>query len=88
MLVAVRGGGSQPERAADFTYLWTDEGWLFVAMVIDLFSRRAVGGAANARMTAQLVMDALMTAVWRGGAPRFAARSGDARLLDKLRTGG
>jgi putative transposase len=44
--------GPNLKWAADFTYLWTHEGWLFVAVVIDLFSRRVVGWAANARMTA------------------------------------
>ena len=31
---------------ADFTYIWTAEGWLYVAAVVDLFSRRAVGWSA------------------------------------------
>jgi transposase InsO family protein len=43
---------------ADFTYLWTVEGWLYVAAVIDLFSRRVVGWSMSAAMTAQLVTDA------------------------------
>ena len=37
---------------ADFTYLWTAEGWLYVAAVIDLFSRRVVGWSMKARMPA------------------------------------
>ena len=37
---------------ADFTYIWTAEGWLYVAVVIDLFSRRVVGWSMNANMTA------------------------------------
>jgi putative transposase len=53
---------------ADFTYLWTSEGWLFVAVVLDLFSRRVVGWSMHAAMTAQLVTDALTMAVWRRGA--------------------
>lgn len=43
---------------ADFTYIWTAEGWLYVAAVVDLFSRRVVGWAMKAEMTAQLVTDA------------------------------
>lgn len=39
---------------ADFTYLWTAEGWLYVAAVIDLFSRRLVGWSMSAGMAAQL----------------------------------
>jgi len=54
---------------ADFTYIWTAEGWLYVAAVIDLFSRRVVGWAMRAEMTAQLVTDALLMAIWRRGKP-------------------
>jgi putative transposase len=54
---------------ADFTYIWTAEGWLYVAAVIDLFSRRVVGWSMSATMTAQLVADALMMAIWRRGNP-------------------
>jgi len=45
---------------ADFTYVWTAEGWLYVAAVVDLFSRRVVGWSMSAAMTAQLVTDALV----------------------------
>jgi len=38
---------------ADFTYIWTAEGWLYVAAVIDLFSRQVVGWSMQAAMTAQ-----------------------------------
>jgi putative transposase len=54
---------------ADFTYIWTAEGWLYVAAVVDLFSRRVVGWSMSAKMTAQFVADALMMAVWRRGKP-------------------
>ncbi len=54
---------------ADFTYVWTAEGWLYVAVVIDLFSRRVVGWSMSASMVAQLVADALVMAVWRRGKP-------------------
>jgi putative transposase len=52
---------------ADFTYLWTQEGWLYLAVVLDLFSRRVVGWSMQTTMTAQLVTDALVMAVWRRG---------------------
>ena len=55
--------------AADFTYLWSAEGWLFVAVVLDLFSRKVVGWSMSAQMTAQLVIDALVMAIWRRGKP-------------------
>ena len=54
---------------ADFTYVWTAEGWLYVAAVVDLFSRRVVGWSMNTAMTAQLVTDALVMAIWRRGKP-------------------
>lgn len=54
---------------ADFTYIWTAEGWLYVAAVLDLFSRRVVGWSMSATMTAQLVTDALAMAIWRRGKP-------------------
>ena len=54
---------------ADFTYIWTAEGWLYVAAVIDLFSRRVVGWSMSATMAAQLVADALVMALWRRGKP-------------------
>ena len=52
---------------ADFTYIWTAEGWLYVAVVLDLFSRRVVGWSMKADRDASLVMDALMMTVWRRG---------------------
>jgi putative transposase len=54
---------------ADFTYIWTAEGWLYVAAVLDLFSRRVVGWSMSATMTAQLVTDALIMAIRRRGKP-------------------
>jgi transposase InsO family protein len=43
---------------ADFTCVWTAEGWLYVSASIDLYSRRVVGWSMSASMTAQLVADA------------------------------
>lgn len=48
----------------DITYIWTDEGWLYLATVIDLFSRRVVGWSMDKRMTSGLVNDALLAAIW------------------------
>jgi putative transposase len=55
---------------ADFTYIWTAEGWLYVAVVLDLYSRRIVGWSMAVAMTAELVTDALMMALWRRGRPK------------------
>jgi putative transposase len=62
---------------ADFTYIWTAEGWLYVAAVLDLFSRRVVGWSMSATMTAQLVTDALVTAIWRRGRPEALLHHSD-----------
>jgi putative transposase len=62
---------------ADFTYIWTAEGWLYVAAVLDLFSRRVVGWSMKAEMTAQLVADALIMAIWRRGRPQALLHHSD-----------
>ena len=60
----------QPERpdlvwTGDITYIATQEGWLYLAVVIDLFSRQVVGWAMGERMTRHLVIDALTMAWFR-----------------------
>jgi len=62
---------------ADFTYIWTAEGWLYVAAVLDLFSRRVVGWSMSATMTAQFVTDALVMAIWRRGRPEALLHHSD-----------
>lgn len=57
--------GPNRKWAADFTYLWTGEGWLYIAVVLDLYSRRVVGWSMQQQMTSQLVTDALLMAIWR-----------------------
>ena len=54
----------------DITYVWTEEGWLYLATVIDLYSRKVIGWSLQSTMTKQLVCDALMMALWRRGFPR------------------
>ena len=54
---------------ADFTHIWIAEGWLSVVAAVDLFSRRVVGWSMSDTMTAQLVTDALIMAIWRRGEP-------------------
>ena len=49
----------------DITYIWTEDGWLYLAVVIDLFNRQVVGFAMGQRMTRTLVMDALRMAWFR-----------------------
>ena len=57
----------QPEQVyvQDITYIRTAEGWLYLAVVIDLFHREVVGWSMGSRMTAKLVTDALEMAIWR-----------------------
>lgn len=55
---------------SDITYIWTDEGWLYLAVVLELYSRRVIGWAIAERMTATLVCDALIMALWRRKLPK------------------
>ena len=49
----------------DITYIRTHEGWLYLAVVIDLFSRLVVGWSMKSKITTDLVLDALLMALWR-----------------------
>ncbi|MBC3380756.1 IS3 family transposase [Serratia fonticola] len=62
---------SEPNQkwVGDITYLRTDEGWLYLAVVIDLWSRAVIGWSMSSRMTAQLACDALQMALWRRKRP-------------------
>lgn len=55
--------------AQDITYIWTSEGWLYLAVVIDLYSRKVVGWSMGSRMKAALVCDALTMAIWQRQPP-------------------
>jgi putative transposase len=57
--------GPNEKWVADITYIPTDEGWLYLAVVMDLFSRHIVGWAMHERMTDDLVLNALNMAVQR-----------------------
>jgi transposase InsO family protein len=58
---------AQPNKAwvADITYIWTSEGWLYLAIVMDLYSRAIVGWSMSERMTRALVIDAFTLAAQR-----------------------
>lgn len=56
-------GSPNMSWAADITYIWTREGWLYLAVILDLFSRRIVGWSMKARLEKQLVIDALLVAL-------------------------
>ena len=55
--------------ASDITYVWTAEGWLYLAVVMDLFSRAIVGWSMSERMTRALVINAFGMAVKRRNPP-------------------
>jgi len=57
---------SKPDRCyvGDITYIKTDQGWLYLAVVIDLFSRKVVGWAMDKNINAELVNNALLMAIW------------------------
>lgn len=58
---------AQPDQvyAGDITYIHTQEGWLYLAVVIDLYSRHVVGWSMAEHMRAKLVNDALSMAIWK-----------------------
>lgn len=66
-LLAQNFYASKPDTAwvTDFTYIWTGEGWLYLAVMIDLYSRRIVGWSISDRMTKKLVIEALLMAIRR-----------------------
>jgi putative transposase len=76
------------EWVADFTYIWTAEGWLYAAAVLDLYSRRIVGWSMQDSMTSQLVADALMMAVWRRGKPAALLHHSDQAASTPASTSG
>ena len=57
----------EPDRVwlADITYIWTQEGWLYLAAVLDVHSRKVVGWSMSRRMRTSLVMNALQMALGR-----------------------
>lgn len=57
--------GMNQKWAADLTYVWTSQGWLYLAVVLDLFSRRVIGWSMQATMERSLVLSALEMALAR-----------------------
>jgi putative transposase len=58
---------AQPNESwvTDITYIKTHEGWLYLAVGLDLFSSKVVGWSMHTRITKELVLDTLLMAVWR-----------------------
>jgi putative transposase len=63
-------GHPNQKWVSDITYIWTEEGWLYLAVIVDLYSRMVVGWSMSERMTSTLVCDALRMALFRRGMPR------------------
>ncbi len=57
--------GPNEAWVTDITYLRTHEGWLYLAVVLDLFSRQVVGWSMQSRIDRELVLSALLMAIWR-----------------------
>lgn len=55
---------------SDITYVWTQEGWLYLCVYIDLYSRSVIGWSMGKRINKELVCNALMMALWRRGFPK------------------
>ncbi len=55
---------------SDITYIWTQEGWLYLAVIMDLYSRAIIGWKIGQRMTQDLVCEALIMALWRRQFPK------------------
>jgi len=62
--------GPNQKWAGDITYLRTDKGWLYLAVVIDLWSRAVIGWSMSSRITAEPAYDALQMALWRRKRPQ------------------
>jgi transposase InsO family protein len=54
----------------DITYLWTEQGWLYLAVILDLYSRQVIGWSMSERMTADLACNALQMAVFKRKRPK------------------
>jgi putative transposase len=88
--------GPNQKWAGDITYVWTREGWVYLAVIIDLFSRRLVGWAISSRMKQDLALRALNMAIairrpppgvrpahsnhWRSG-PHFTTRTAGRNIV-------
>jgi transposase InsO family protein len=73
------------EQAGDITYVWTREGWVYLSVIIDLFSRRVVGWALSNRMKQDLALRALNMAIRCPAADVYIRERGDPKAAARLR---
>ena len=64
--------GPNQKWAGDISYIWTSEGWLYLAVILDLYSRRVIGWAVSNRMKRDLAIRALNMAVALRQPPKAA----------------
>jgi putative transposase len=62
--------GPNQKLVGDITYLMTSEGWLYLAVIIDLYSRAVIGWSMSNHMTAELICDALKMVLFHRGFPK------------------
>ncbi len=62
--------GPNQKWVTDITYVWTQEGWLYLATVMDLYSRAIIGWALNNRIETSLISEALQKALWKRKFPK------------------
>jgi transposase InsO family protein len=63
--------------AVDITYIWTNEGWLYLATVIDLYSRKIIGWSMGTRLLSKQVTDALSMALQQRKPPQEVIHHSD-----------
>jgi putative transposase len=86
-LIAQDFASDGPDRkwGADISYIWTEEGWLYLALVPDLCSRRVVGWATSDRLKRDLAVEALRRAlVARNPGPELVHHSDRGSQFDGL----
>ena len=76
--------GPNQKWAGDITYVWTREGWVYLAVIIDLFSRRVVGWAISNRMKQDLALRALNMAIHCPAADVYIRERGDPTAAARL----
>lgn len=69
---------------ADITYAWTSEGWLYLAVIMDLYSRKIVGWSMQPSMSTQLIIDAAKMAYASRDYPRSVLHHSDSNTVDAI----
>lgn len=73
--------GPNQKWAGDISYIWTSEGWLYLAVILDLYSRRVIGWAVSNRMKRDLAIRALDMAVALRQPPKGCIHHTDSNIV-------